>query len=162
MNESSSDLHHAHLIPFHIYLQPILHLLLLLLLCLSSSAFPPPFLLCFSSTFPPPPFLFLLFLLLGLFSSRLIADGFSGAQTEAAKARLDAVKERLAKIENESAARKNDLDDAESKLAECNKLKGQIESILSSADADLTSQKGISKDPAVIKEQQEDLKVKRA
>ena len=48
---------------------------------------------------------------------------------------------------------------SESKLAEYNNLKNQIDSILSSADADLTSQKGISKDPAVIKEQQEALKV---
>ena len=46
-----------------------------------------------------------------------------------------------------------------SKLAEYNDLKNQIESILSSADSDLNSQKGISKDPAVIKEQQEALKV---
>ena len=49
---------------------------------------------------------------------------------------------------------------AESKLAEYEGLKKEIESILSSADADLTSQKGISKDPAVIKEQQEALKVR--
>ena len=89
----------------------------------------------------------------------MIKDGFGGPQTEAAQAHLDAIKERLAKIEEESATRKNDLDNAESKLAEYNDLKNQIDSILSSADADLTSQKGISKDPAVIKEQQEALKV---
>ena len=47
---------------------------------------------------------------------------------------------------------------SESKLAEYNNLKEQIDSILSSADGELTSQKGISKDPAVIKEQQEALK----
>ena len=52
-----------------------------------------------------------------------------------------------------------DLHRVESKLAEYEGLKQEIKSILSSADADLTSQKGISKDPAVIKEQQEALKV---
>ena len=49
---------------------------------------------------------------------------------------------------------------SESKLVEYNKLKEDIDSILSSADAELTSQKGISKDPAVIKQQQEALKVR--
>ena len=44
-------------------------------------------------------------------------------------------------------------------MDEYNKLKEQIDTILSSADVELTSQKGISKDPAVIKEQQEALKV---
>ena len=43
---------------------------------------------------------------------RLIKDGFGGPQTEAAQAHLDAIKERLAKIEEESATRKNDLDNA--------------------------------------------------